>query len=128
MKFYPASALSLDSSVLEQDYRSAHEVGVIRAGTSALFFRSRFKTYYVPYEAICRCFRRVQEVPAKMCCGEGNFAVENLVVCDDMKELAVIQLPGTKAARLLLEELKGKIPHAVFRAQEKAPSEKGEEA
>ncbi|MBE5996418.1 MAG: hypothetical protein E7240_03560 [Lachnospiraceae bacterium] len=56
------------------------------------------------------------EVPAKMCCGEGSFAIENLVICDDDKELAVIQLPGTKAARLLMEELKKKMPDTVFSA------------
>ena len=68
-------------------------------------------------------FRRVMEVPAKMCCGKGNFAIENLVLCDNEKELAVIQLPGTKAARLLMEELKEKIPGAVFSAPSAKESE-----
>ena len=118
MKFYQAALSSIEDTVLETEYRSAHEIGVIRLGTSVLFFRVGFRHYYIPYHEIARCFRRVMEVPAKMCCGKGNFAIENLVICDKEKELAVIQLPGTKAARILMEELREKLPHALFRAPE----------
>ena len=107
---------SENAKSLSEEYASAHAVGVVRAGNEHLFFRVRLRTYFIRYDCIKRAFRRVTEVPAKMCCGEGNFAIENLVLCDSEKELAVIQLPGTKAARLLMEELKGKMPHADFSA------------
>jgi len=116
MKFYPVIQNTVSPDSLNAEYTSAHPVGVIRVGDSHLFFRVRLRTYYIPFTDIKRAFRRVMEVPAKMCCGEGSFAIENLVICDDDKELAVIQLPGTKAARLLMEELKKKMPDTVFSA------------
>ncbi|MBQ6469583.1 MAG: hypothetical protein IJJ50_05990 [Lachnospiraceae bacterium] len=116
MKFYPVTSKTAGTDSLNSEYASAHPVGVIRVGSDHLFFRVRFRTYCIPFSDIKRAFRRVMEVPAKMCCGEGSFAIENLVLCDDGKELAVIQLPGTKAARLLMEELKSKMPDADFSA------------
>ena len=55
-------------------------------------------------------------VPARMCCGRGNLAVENMVFCEGERELVQIQLPGEKAAKAALAELKTKIPGAVFTA------------
>ena len=120
MKFTNVTDTKLEESALREEYKNAHEVGVIRAGDAVLFFRVRFKTYYIPFADIRRIFRRVMEVPAKMCCGRGDFAIENLVVCDENKELAVIQLPGEKAAKLLIAELKKKLPEVDFSAPRKA--------
>jgi hypothetical protein len=53
-------------------------------------------------------------VPAKLCCGKGDLEVENLVICGDKGELAQIQLPGTRAAKVLMEELENLIPEAEF--------------
>jgi len=129
MKFNPLTDAVLDADRLETEYKNSREIGVIRLSDSALFFRSGLKTYYVPYGGITRCFRRVMLVPARMCCGRGNLSVENLVVCggvrgedgsDHEAELAQIQLPGDKAARALMEELKARIPHAAFTKPETA--------
>jgi hypothetical protein len=50
-----------------------------------------------------------------MCCGRGNFEVENLVVCgENDEELMQVQLPGAKAAKILMEELQARIPEAEF--------------
>ena len=40
--------------------------------------------------------------------------IENLVVYAGDTEIAQIQLPGTKAARILMDELKDKVPGAQF--------------
>ena len=119
MKFYPVKSSIPNEAALKEEYDAAHEVGILRVGLTILFFRVRLRTYYIPFSDITRAFRRVMEVPAKMCCGRGNFAMENLVVCDDEKELAVIGLPGTKAARLLMEELREKMPDVIFSAPKK---------
>ena len=106
---------------LTKEYRAAHAVGVFRVGSDHLFFRAGLKYYAIPCAAVTRFFRRVQQVPAKMCCGQGNFQIESLVLCGRANsadgpetELAQIQLPGVKAARLLMEELQEKLPHAAF--------------
>ena len=55
------------------------------------------------------------QVPARMCCGRGNFEIEHLVICGDGdKELMQVQLPGSKAARILMDELEERVPEAQF--------------
>ena len=83
-------------------------------GELRLFFRVGLKTYFLPYREVRRCFRRVELIPAKMCCGRGDLEVENLVVCGGEGELIQIQLPGSKAAKILMEELRSRIPEAEF--------------
>ena len=108
MKFYPLREVCDDPSLLEEDYRSAREIGVIRTGKEFLFFRVRLRHYYMPYAGITRC------------CGRGDLQIENLVVCSGKEELAVIQLPGTRAARELMKELKNRMPDADFSLPEKS--------
>ncbi|MBQ7841348.1 MAG: hypothetical protein IJ390_12825 [Lachnospiraceae bacterium] len=119
MKFNPLLTALSDVDFLENDYRDAREIGIVRLGESCLFFRKKLKIYYIPYENIERCFRRVMLVPAKMCCGKGDLAVENLVICSGEEEIAQIQIPGTKAAKILMDELKIKAPNADFTRPDK---------
>ncbi len=123
MKFYPVTEEKGTGSApdLEREYREAHSVGAVRVGETVLFVKARLKNYYIPYTDIRRCFRRVQLVPAKMCCGKGEFQIENLVLEGDAGELAQVQLPGTKAARLLMDELKVKMPGVSFSCPPKEP-------
>lgn len=114
MKFYEMTTLVQNQDELLSEYKSAREIGVIRLGEHYLYFRKSRKVYYIPYSDIRRCFRRVMLVPAKLCCGKGDFPVENLVIYGDDGELAQIQLPGTRAAKGVIEELKLKVPEADF--------------
>ena len=114
MKFFPLATTVDDTASLSSEYTAAREIGKLRLGELRLFFRSGMKTYYIPYKDVRRCFRRVQLVPAKMCCGKGDFEIENLVVCGESGELCQIQLPGTRAAKILMEELERLIPEAEF--------------
>ena len=114
MRYHSLTTTSLDAQSLDAEYKGAREVGIIRLGETCLFFKKQLKKYYIPYEEITRCFRRVVSVPARLCCGKGDFSIENLVVYVGDMEIAQIQLPGTKAARILIEELKLLIPHAEF--------------
>ena len=117
MKFYPLdeAVVPVDEEELNKEYKTAREIGKVKMGELRLFVKSGLKTYYIPYHDIRRMFRRVLAVPAKLCCGKGDFEIEHLVVCGaDDKELAQIQLPGKKAAQILMEELKQRVPEAEF--------------
>ena len=112
MKFESLTSQAADLSLLPEEYKQAREIGKLRLGQRNLFFRAGLKSYYVPYSDIERYFRRVMQVPAKMCCGKGNFEIENLVICGDGRELAQIQLPGAKAAKIVMECLAELAPNA----------------
>ena len=115
MKFYSLEGIkTAEKQDMEQDYRQSREIGIVRLGKEHLYFRRLHKIYYIAYADIRRCFRRVMLVPAKLCCGRGDLEVENLVVCTDQGEAAQIQLPGAKAGKILLEELKIRLPGVSF--------------
>ena len=126
MKLYALSTELQDVDALRSEYKSARQIGVLRLGEMCLYFRKGLRAYYIPYADIRRCFRRVLLVPAKMCCGKGELQVENLVVCSDAGEIAQIQLPGTKAAKVLIDELKAKLPDVDFTRPAKERKETGE--
>ena len=115
MRFYPLTGTQEEESQLSSEYKAAREIGKIRLGELRLYFKSGLKTYYIPYRDVTRLFRRVLEVPAKLCCGKGDFEIENLVICGEGdRELAQIQLPGKKAAQILMKELEQLVPEAEF--------------
>ena len=114
MKYCPLTSEADSADSLFSEFKTAREIGRVRMGELHLFLRVGLKTYYIPYRDVRRCFRRVQLIPAKMCCGRGDLEVENLVVCGDAGELIQVQLPGTKAAKILMEELQTRIPEAEF--------------
>ena len=116
MRFYDPKTRERAAETVEEEYRSAREIGAVRIGTDHLFFKAGLKHYYIPYGEIKRCFRRVNSVPAKMCCGRGDLQIESLVISDDEGELAQVTLPGSKAARQLIDELKKKMPDTDFSA------------
>ncbi|MCD8015115.1 MAG: hypothetical protein LUG99_18450 [Lachnospiraceae bacterium] len=110
MKFYSLIPDCQEPAPPETDYRSAREIGVVRLGEQAFYFRKARKVYYIRYHRIRSCFRRVMVVPARLCCGQGGLPVENLVICGDEGELAQIQIPGERAGKALLEEMKERAP------------------
>lgn len=113
MKFYSLTSTEENSESLQAEYKTAQEIGKLRLGTKKLYFRSARKIFYIPYNEIHRYFRRVMLVPAKLCCGKGDFAIEHLVICDADRELAQIQLPGSHAAKVLMERLGNLAPDAI---------------
>ena len=111
MKFH-AVASELAPEVAVAGYKEGREIGKARLGAKALYFREKLTVYYIPYEDMTRVFRRVLLIPAKMCCGRGDFEVENIVICTEKGEVAQIQLPGERAGKIMLEELAKRAPHA----------------
>ena len=111
MKFYPLAS-ELAPEVVVAGYKEGRAIGKATLSAKCLYFRDKLKVHYVPYEDITRVFRRVLLIPAKMCCGKGDFEVENIVICTEAGEVAQIQLPGERAGKIMLEELAKRVPHA----------------
>ena len=110
MKFYPVPDTGTEREGLKSEYDSARAIGTVRAGETVLFFRKGFRICYIPYTEIERCFRRIYEVPMKMCCGKGELEIENLIICASGREIAELHVPGKKAAQELMRILTEKIP------------------
>ena len=113
MKFFSLSAAAKETEGLQEEYKAGREIGKIHLGETYFFFRSMRKVFYIPYTEIRRYFRRVMLVPAKLCCGKGEFQIEHLVICGDTGELAQIELPGTQAAKTLMECMRELAPDAI---------------
>ena len=111
MKFLPVTAAA-DESALKDEYAGAREIAKLRIGEKNLYVRNFAKVHYLPYADVTRIFRRVQLVSSKMCCGTGDLEIENIVVCTADGEAAQIQMPTTKAAKIALNELRKRAPHA----------------
>ena len=128
MRFFPLAGTAADDAALKTEYKAGRPIGAVRLGETRLYFRARRKIWYVPYECVTRAFRRVMLVSARMCCGRGNLSVENLVLCGaEDQEIAQIQLPGERAGKILLEELKKKMPGIPFTCPPKQGSPDDEE-
>lgn len=119
MKYFPMTE-TISEDILDSEYKAGREIGVATLGDTCLFLKVKRKVHYIPYANLHRAFRRVELVQAKMCCGKGNFQVENLVICgpDDV-ELAQVKLPGTRAGIIMLEELEKRVPHIQIGKPEK---------
>jgi hypothetical protein len=127
LRFLALTSVTAEKDVLSAEYKNGREIGIVKLGDTCLFFRRKLKVYYIPYTEIHRCFRRVVAVKATLCCGKGNFEIENLVIHNNEKEVAQIQLPGTKAARILMDELKVRVPGGSFTAPKKSAESAEEE-
>lgn len=114
MKFLPLQKdLAGDAAALEQEYAAAEDFTPAKLGQAHLFFKSGRKVYYLPYDAVTRCFRRVELVNARMgCCNQG-IPMESVVVCGQgEQELAQIRLATERLSKALLEALGARCANA----------------
>ena len=117
MKFTDLRDKSRHSSKeLNDEYRSSHSYGVTMIGDQHLFVRKGLSVYFIAYEDAERIFRRVRRVQAMMCCDNGELEIEYLVIMADGRELIEVQLPGQKAARMIMDELKTLVTGVEFSA------------
>ncbi len=101
---------------LNEEYKSAHSYGVTAIGSTHIFVKKGLSVYFIAYEDAERIFRRIRRVQAMMCCDNGELEIEYLVVMADGRELIEVQLPGQKAARMMMEELKASVSGVEFSA------------
>ena len=121
MIFHSLTENKRERSSISAEYKTAKSIGVVRLGSECFFFRRWFKIYYVAYEEMARCFRRVLLIPVAG--GKKNMRLETLVIADKKGELAQIQIPGADAARGLMEEIKVRAPHTDFTCPDKTEEE-----
>jgi hypothetical protein len=88
--------------------KSGHSIGPVIIADGYLFVKKGFRYYYISYRDAEKIFRRVRKLHANICCGDGDIEVEYLVIYAQGRELMEVTLPGKKAARALIDELKGK--------------------
>ena len=120
MTFYPLTGESVPGTELKEEYESARAIGGVRFGPERLYVRQGRKIGHILYTDIRRCYRRVQVVPIRMCCGKGNMDMENLVVEGDGGELASVRLPDGRAAKAVMQELGKKLPETILGCPPKA--------
>ena len=108
-----------DIKILKSDLRDGRSIGAAVLGERYFFVRKFRKAYYIPYDLIARCFRRVVDIPVKLGCCAGDMRMQYIIISGTNpdgaeRELARIETPGEKAARILLQELKTRCPNAAF--------------
>ena len=101
---------------LREEYKGSRSYGVAVIGSEHLFVKKGLSVYFIAYKDAERIFRRVRRVQAMMCCDNGELEIEYLVVKADERELIEVQLPGQKAAKMMMEELKGTVSGVEFSA------------
>ncbi len=115
MKFFTVAGEGISDVMLENEYMNSRSIGKLKIGDAHLFFRSGFKTYTLAGKDLERVYRRVMLVPARMCCGRGELAVEHIVLETGGSVAAQIQMPGERAAKAALEAIKAIAPDAQYR-------------
>lgn len=114
MRFYPLlKDAAVDAAVLEPEYTAGEDFTPAKLGAAHFFFKSGRKVYYMPYDAVTRCFRRVELVNARMgCCNQG-IPMESVVICGaEERELAQIRVGSERMSKALLEALSQRCPNA----------------
>ncbi len=110
-----------NAETLTRELREGHAYGAVTVAQNNLFIRRGTRTYYMPYNDAQKIFRRVRRLHANICCGDGDIEVDYLVVMAGDKEIAEIALPGRKAAKMLMDELKSTSPETDFAAPPRDP-------
>ncbi len=126
MRFYSLRSGELNKTAeLQPQFDAGHQIGAVCVGADYLFLKKGLRTYYVRYDETDRIYRRVRTVTANVCCEGGEFRFDYLVIDVGGRERMEIQLPGQKAAQMLLGEIREAFPSGVFEAPER-PKEEAE--
>ena len=95
---------------LSGELREGHTIGPVTVSKNNLFIKKGLRRYYIVYEAAQKIFRRIRRLHANICCGDGDIEVDYLVVMAGDNELIEVTLPGRKAAKQLMDEIKQAAP------------------
>ncbi len=117
MKFYSLGTKEVaNGKELQPQFDAGHQIGAVCVSDEYLFFKKGLKRYVIAYREAERIFRRVRTVTANICCEGGDLRFDYLVIMQGGTELAEVQLPGQKAAQMLLEEIRAKYPEGCYEA------------
>lgn len=110
-----------ENPALDAQFAAAPEYGKIRAGETAVFWKSGLRWHTIPLEGVQRIFRRVEAVHGRLCCGGKSFLIQWLVLMlEDGSELVlhigdeIVGESMKKTAEALLEHLKQHNPRIQY--------------
>lgn len=100
----------------DQSYDEANTYGKVKLGGDWIFWKEGLRQCALQLTGVQRAYRRVEEVPAKLCCGRTNFDVQSLVlVLSDGNELSLKIGEGTqREAEALFAALKQAHPELEY--------------
>lgn len=102
-----------DEAALKAEYAAAEDFTPARIGARHFFFKSGFRTCYVPLSAITRVFRRVEIVNALVGCCNNGMPMESIVLCGaEEKEIVQVRLQTERMSKALLAALEKACPNA----------------
>jgi len=104
MKFKTNTTMEIPEDILNLDYSCAAKQEKLRIGSKCLYISHTLYTEYVPYQAITRAYRRIENVKGKLCCGIATYEIHHLVLETGGKEQTVL-LEGREAAQAALDSI-----------------------
>ena len=123
MKFKTNTTVTLPEEQLQADYAAAEKQENLKLGEKCLYIAHTLYTEYVPYEAVERAYRRVEDVRGKLCCGVTTYEIHHLVIEAGGKEVTVL-LESKEAAQMALDRIADKNPKAQIGYRGKEGKEK----
>ncbi len=103
--FQPATALSLNTDLLEQDLKNARSVDSVFLGQKCLYYPGILKLRYLPYESIQWAYLRAEENRMSMCCGKAFVDIWYLLLYADGKQVGKIEFQKKETAKEALSFL-----------------------
>lgn len=114
MKYKPEFPVSYTDEQLEEDLRTARNVGKVRLGELVLFFSRFGGSTFMPYDQVQHAYLRQEEVTAKMCCGRVNFDQFYLMLKGSDGNLRKHQVKDKAAGKYALEYISAKNPSCII--------------
>lgn len=105
MKYLPLipEETEIEKKALKAEIKAGQAFGKVCLGENHFFLRKKFTYLYISYSNVYRAFRRVQCVNFKIGRSDGQLQVNNIVLCSNKAELAMIDLPDEEAAKTVLK-------------------------
>ena len=103
--FQSVVGTTIDTALLEQDWKEACVLETIRLGQSCLYYPAMLKVRYLPYDKIQWAYLRAEENRMSMCCGRVLVDIWYLLLYVDGKQIAKIEFQKKETAKKALEFL-----------------------
>lgn len=111
MKFRSFTGQDSPEQEVQQDFERAVKQENVRLGDTFLFLNHMLYTEYLPYAAITRAFRRIEEVNGRLCCGNTSYEIHEVAI-EAAARSAVLRFQTREAAVACLEKIAAKSEQA----------------
>lgn len=96
-KKFVGPAGAVEDPAVAADFEAAQKYDKLKVGKLGVYYKDGFKTRYFAYDQLERAFIRVQDVNARMCCGQASFSYARMVLVSGGKEYADVMTENEKA-------------------------------